>query len=246
MTRYPICGIIRLAFAGVAHLVERDLAKVEVASSSLVARSKKETPSVRMVFSFWNVAGRAELAASTCAKRVKSRGKGRVPANGSAIRGMPGASRASSPAPKKKHHPSGWCFLFGMSRAGLNSLPRPARSALNPEVKAGFLRMALPFAGCRERVRASSPAPKITTLKGGDFFRVLLGLQFLLCKNWTAQARSLTEREWGNPSKVPPSHSPFLAMDGAVHGRPARSALKPTSPLHSAPFARERSCLRRV
>ena len=29
-------------FAGVAHLVERHLAKVEVASSSLVARSKKE------------------------------------------------------------------------------------------------------------------------------------------------------------------------------------------------------------
>ena len=36
-----------LAFAGVAHLVERDLAKVEVASSSLVARS---TPSERMGF----------------------------------------------------------------------------------------------------------------------------------------------------------------------------------------------------
>ena len=154
MTRYPICGIMHLAFAGVAHLVERDLAKVEVASSSLVARSKKKTPSVRMVFPFWNVAGRPELAASTCAKRVKSRGKGRVPANGSAIRGMPGASRASS------------------------------------------------------------PAPKITTLKGGDFWSVLLGLQFLLCKNWTAQARSLTEREWGNPSKVPPSHSPFLAVGG--------------------------------
>ena len=63
--------------AGVAHLVERDLAKVEVASSSLVARSKK------------------------------------------------------------KHHPSGWCFLFGMPRAGLNSLPRPARSALNQEVRQG-------------------------------------------------------------------------------------------------------------
>ena len=63
--------------AGVAHLVERDLAKVEVASSSLVARSKK------------------------------------------------------------KHHPSGWCFLFGMPRAALNSLPRPARSALNQEVRQG-------------------------------------------------------------------------------------------------------------
>ena len=37
-------GIIYLAFAGVAHLVERDLAKVEVASSSLVARSKMNDP----------------------------------------------------------------------------------------------------------------------------------------------------------------------------------------------------------
>ena len=77
LTNAAMRGIIYLAFAGVAHLVERDLAKVEVASSSLVARSKK------------------------------------------------------------KHHPSGWCFLFGMSRAGLNSLPRPARSALNQEVRQG-------------------------------------------------------------------------------------------------------------
>ena len=42
MTTRHLCAIIDLAFAGVAHLVERDLAKVEVASSSLVARSKKE------------------------------------------------------------------------------------------------------------------------------------------------------------------------------------------------------------
>lgn len=42
MTNPKNAGIINLAFAGVAHLVERDLAKVEVASSSLVARSKKE------------------------------------------------------------------------------------------------------------------------------------------------------------------------------------------------------------
>ena len=77
LTNAAMRGIIYLAFAGVAHLVERDLAKVEVASSSLVARSRK------------------------------------------------------------KHHPSGWCFLFGMPRAGLNSLPRPARSALNQEVRQG-------------------------------------------------------------------------------------------------------------
>ena len=86
LTSSVFSATIHLAFAGVAHLVERDLAKVEVASSSLVARSKK------------------------------------------------------------KHHPSGWCFLFGMSRADANSLPRPARSALNQEVRQGSC------VGCRQRV----------------------------------------------------------------------------------------------
>ena len=38
---------------------------------------------------------------------------------------------------KKKHHPSGWCFLFGIPRTGANTLPRPARSALNQEVRQG-------------------------------------------------------------------------------------------------------------
>ena len=53
--------------------------------------------------------------------------------------------------PLQKETPSvRMVFLFGMSRAGWNSLPRPARSASNPEVKAGLPRMALPFVGCRE------------------------------------------------------------------------------------------------
>ena len=56
MTNADSCATINLAFAGVAHLVERDLAKVEVASSSLVARSKKNTPSDRMGYSFWKCA----------------------------------------------------------------------------------------------------------------------------------------------------------------------------------------------
>ncbi len=39
------CGIIYLVpYAGIAHPVERHLAKVEVASSSLVARSKMNDP----------------------------------------------------------------------------------------------------------------------------------------------------------------------------------------------------------
>ena len=79
LTNAAMRGIIYLAFAGVAHLVERDLAKVEVASSSLVARSKKNTPSDRMGYSFWNAAGRVELAASTSAKRVKPFRRGRRP-----------------------------------------------------------------------------------------------------------------------------------------------------------------------
>ena len=47
------CGIIHLVDAGVAHPVERHLAKVEVASSSLVARSIKSI--VKAIdFSFYN------------------------------------------------------------------------------------------------------------------------------------------------------------------------------------------------
>ena len=53
------CGKITNADAGVAHLVERHLAKVEVASSSLVARSRKTSCFCNR---FFNYAGMAELA----------------------------------------------------------------------------------------------------------------------------------------------------------------------------------------
>ena len=41
-------------------------------------------------------------------------------------------------------------FFLECAAAPENSLPRLARSASNPEVKAGLPRMALPFVGCRE------------------------------------------------------------------------------------------------
>ena len=87
-------GIPRMAepFAGALPL-PLDLtrcAQVEAASSILPAAFQKERHPYGCL-SFWNAAGRMELAASTCAQRVKSRGKGRAPANGSAIRGMPGS-----------------------------------------------------------------------------------------------------------------------------------------------------------
>ena len=72
---------------------------------------------------------------------------------------------------KKKHHPSGWCFLFGMSRAGLDSLPRPARSASNQEVRQGSCEWRQPFVGCREAGSSLvARSKKITTHLGGDFF----------------------------------------------------------------------------
>ncbi len=54
MTRRKTFAKILLVLAGIAHLVERHLAKVEVASSSLVARSKKKRHTERCVFSFWS------------------------------------------------------------------------------------------------------------------------------------------------------------------------------------------------
>ncbi len=49
--------IIRLAIADVAHLVERHLAKVEVASSSLVIRSRKNPADIPAGFLIYSVPG---------------------------------------------------------------------------------------------------------------------------------------------------------------------------------------------
>ena len=102
-----LCAIINLAFAGVAHLVERDLAKVEVASSSLVARSKKE------------------------------------------------------------RHPHG-CLSF---------------------------------------------------------------LEQHFCYAKVTACGRVIEREWGNPSKVPPSHSPFLAVGGSADNKTCGQSQKETPPI---------------
>ena len=50
MTRCDSSDRIHLVLAGIAHLVERHLAKVEVASSSLVARSRKDLIRMDEVF----------------------------------------------------------------------------------------------------------------------------------------------------------------------------------------------------
>ena len=100
---------------------------------------QKETPSVRMVFSF--------LEQHFCYAKVVACGRvierewgnsSKVPPSHSSFLAMcRGADNKICTQSQKKHYLSGGCFLFGMPRAGLNSLPRPARSALNQEVRQG-------------------------------------------------------------------------------------------------------------
>ena len=108
-----------LAFAGVAHLVERDLAKVEVASSSLVARSRKHHLRRWCFFLF-------AIRRSPSCRPSLARCRGRQTGHFLEI-----ASLLPPPA-------------------ALRRFPRPARSAFQSRGEAGFLRMASPFAGCRE------------------------------------------------------------------------------------------------
>ena len=123
MTNPKNAGIINLAFAGVAHLVERDLAKVEVASSSLVARSKRENP-IRQdgIFSFGMCRSTGELAASTCAKRVKSRGEAGLLRMARAIRGMPGSEfeprRGRVTSPTRSAEPRSKSGVGGQRKKG--------------------------------------------------------------------------------------------------------------------------------
>ena len=57
--------------AGVAHPVERHLAKVEVASSSLVTRSRKEKPFVYQTKGFSFQRNKSLAGFVKCASRVK-------------------------------------------------------------------------------------------------------------------------------------------------------------------------------
>ena len=152
-----------------------------------------------------------------------------------------------------------------------NSLPRPARSASNQEVRQGSCEWRQPFVGCREAssslvARSKTPPYRVV------FFRVRLGahrrvsrltaaaaadsrdtsskaprfirrrrrlgaflvarskkerhphgcLSFLeqhFCYAKVVACGRVIEREWGNPSKVPPSHAPFLAMCGSTDNK---------------------------
>ena len=131
--------------AGVAHLVERDLAKVEVASSSLVARSKKKHHPNRVVF-FFAFTGRAE--ARTGHERSERNMPGACFGARVRVAARLGRQRASSPAPKRNT-----ILKDGVSFWNAAGRTKLAASTCAKRVKsrgpAGLLRMAPPFVGCR-------------------------------------------------------------------------------------------------
>ena len=164
LTNAAMRGIIYLAFAGVAHLVERDLAKVEVASSSLVARSKKNTPSDRMGYSFWNAAA-PENSLPRPARSAANRSVGDgVPDVPSARRCRAGNGFPRRFTPRSKcpwgtprndrgvglstrcHHPTGWCFFSYSARrnSGFRSR-RPSSAAAICPSRASRSPLRVPF-----------------------------------------------------------------------------------------------------
>ena len=68
-----------------------------------------------MGFCFWKAAGRFELAASTCAKRVKSRGEAGFLRMAVPFAGCREASSSLVARSKKKNHSFGVVFLFVIS-----------------------------------------------------------------------------------------------------------------------------------
>ena len=133
MTRTRTFAKIHLVLAGIAHLVERHLAKVEVASSSLVARSKKGNPHP----TGWGFPFCAETFGNSLhppavrGAHYSIRGQGRVPADGQ--RPSAGCREASSSlvarSKKGNPHPTGWGFPFCAETFGNSLHPPAARGA---------------------------------------------------------------------------------------------------------------------
>ena len=133
-----------MPFAGVAHLVERDLAKVEVASSSLVARSKNTTLSGGVFF----VCASALTVVSAGCRRLPQPTAGTLPRKRLASSAAGGASAlSSSPAPKRIPHPIGWGILFGMCRSTGELAASTCAKRVKSRGEAGFLRMATAIRG---------------------------------------------------------------------------------------------------
>ena len=88
-------------------------------------------------------------------------------------------------------------FLFGIwQRAGLNSLPRPARSASNPEVRQGSHEWL-----CHSRDAGSESSLVARSKKERHTHGCLSFLEQHFCYAKVLACGRVIEREWGEPVK---------------------------------------------
>ena len=132
LTSSVFSATIHLAFAGVAHLVERDLAKVEVASSSLVARSKKERhPHGCLSFLEQHFCCAKVVACGRVIERERGN-PSKVPPSHSPFLAMCGSADNKTCGQSHKSPPIWVVIFFAFSpaltvvSAGSQPLPRPA------------------------------------------------------------------------------------------------------------------------
>ena len=110
-------------------------------------------------------------------------------------------------------------FLFGMPRAGLNLLPRPARSALNQEVRQGSCEWL-----CHSWDAGSESSLVARSKKERHPHGCLSFLEQHFCYAKVVACGRVIAREWGNPSKVPsPRQVPPLRV-GCAPKRALRGA----------------------
>ena len=149
----------RVPANGVSHLWD---AGKRVRASSRAPRRIPHPTGWGILFGMCRSTG--ELAASTCAKRVKSRGEAGLLRMATAIRGMPG-SEFEPRRPLQKEYPirQDGVFFLECAAAPENSLPRPARSVSNQEVRQGSCEWREPFVGCREASSSLVARSKNTT-----------------------------------------------------------------------------------
>ena len=162
-----------------------------------------------------------ELAASTCAKRVKSRGEAGLLRMATAIRGMPG----SEFEPRRPLHksPPIWVVIFfacssalTVVSAGSQPLPRPAVGTLPRN------RLASSAAGGASAL-SSSPAPKRIPHPTG------WGILFGMCRSTGELAASTCAKRVKSRGEAG-----LLRMATAIRGMPG-SEFEPRRPLHKSP-----------
>ena len=148
-----------------------------------------------------------------------------------AIRGMPG-SEFEPRRPLQKSPPI-WVVIF--SRAPRRSPScQPAPSRCRGRQSGHFLETAslLPPQAALRRFPRRPLQKENTILTDGVFF-----LEQHFCYAKVVACGRVIEREWGNPSKVPPSHSPFLAMCGSADNKTCGQSHK-SPPIRVVIFSR--------